>query len=114
MRVTSELSDGELSDGELSRAVVSELARAIPVAILLAESWGAIPVAISIAESWNRRGRAMENSREGWNNRGSDGNRGSGGSRVIFERYRPPRDTVLKRYRVAFFLATRNGCRRLE
>ena len=23
------------------------------------------------------------------------------GSRVLFERYRPPRDTVLKRYRVA-------------
>ena len=59
--------------------MVSELARAIPVAILLAESWGAIPVAISIAESWNRRGRAMENGREGWNNRGSDGS--SGGRR---------------------------------
>ena len=37
---------------------------------------GAIPVAISIAESWDRRGRAMENGREGWNNRGRDGSRG--------------------------------------
>ena len=27
--------------------------------------------------------------------------RGGGGSRVRVERYRPPRDTVLKRYRVA-------------
>ena len=36
----------------------------------------AIPVAISIAESWGGRDRAMENSREGWNNRGSDGSRG--------------------------------------
>ena len=35
----------------------------------------AIPVAISIAESWGRRDRAMGNSREGWNNRGSDGSR---------------------------------------
>ena len=37
---------------------------------------GAIPVAISMAESWGRRDRAMENSREGWKNRGSDGSRG--------------------------------------
>ena len=49
---------GELNGGELSW-----LARAIPVAISMAESWG-------------RRGRAMENSREGWNSRGSDGSRG--------------------------------------
>ena len=43
----------------------------------------------------------MENSREGWKNRGSDGSRGDQGSRVLFERFRPPHDTVLKRYRVA-------------
>ena len=43
----------------------------------------------------------MENSREGWNNRGSDGSRGGRGSRVLFERYLPLHDTVLKRYRVA-------------
>ena len=51
-------------------------------------------LAISIAESWGRRGRAMENSREGWKNRGSDGSRGDQGSCVLFERYRPPHDTV--------------------
>ena len=28
----------------------------------------------------------MENSREGWKNRGSDGSRGDQGSRVLFER----------------------------
>ena len=44
----------------------------------------------------------MENSREGWKNRGSDGNRGGRGSRVMFERYLPLHDTVFKkRYRVA-------------
>ena len=45
-------------------------------------SGAAIPVAISMAESWGRRDRAMENSREGWKNRGSDGSRGGRGSRV--------------------------------
>ena len=38
----------------------------------------------------------MENSREGWKNRGIDGSRGGKGSRVLFERFRPLHDTVLK------------------
>ena len=36
----------------------------------------------------------MENSREGRKNRGIDGSRGDQGSRVLFERFRPPHDTV--------------------
>ena len=38
----------------------------------------------------------MDKSREGWKNRGSGGSREGRGSRVLFERFRPPHDTVLK------------------
>eukprot|EP01043_Picozoa_sp_COSAG02_P019104 COSAG02_NODE_910_length_16005_cov_46.458569_5_plen_48_part_00 len=43
----------------------------------------------------------MGNSREGWNNLEVTEVVGVEGSRVLFERFRPPHDTVLKRYRVA-------------
>lgn len=41
----------------------------------------------------------MENIREGWDNRGSDGSRGGRGSRALSERHLPPHDTALKRRR---------------
>ena len=40
--------------------------------------------------------RGVGGSRVAGGSRGSDGNRGVGASRVRVERYRPPRDTVLK------------------
>ena len=78
-RRSTQVESERVKVGELAGAIpvaipLAESWGAIPVVISLAESWGAIPVAISIEESWSRRGPAMEKIREGWKNRGSDGN----------------------------------------